>query len=60
MAHLALLRDASRRVIRIRCALVILQMTRDTRGRVEVVVSVHVTQTALHVDVRPGQRKCGL
>jgi len=35
-------------------------MTRDARGRVEVVVSVHVAQTALHVDVRPGQRKCGL
>jgi len=60
VAHFALLRDASRRVIRIRGALVILHMTRNTRGRVEVVVSVHMTQTALHIDVRPGQRKRGL
>lgn len=47
-------------MIRIRGPLEILQVTRHARGRGEVVVSVHVTLTALHVDMRPGQRERGL
>ena len=49
VADLAGLRDSRRRVIRIRCALVILQVAPDARGRGEIEIPVRVALIALQV-----------
>ena len=51
VANIALLRKSSRDVIRIGCALVVIQMATDTRGRRQVVVSVLVAIGALKLQV---------
>src|SRR5215475_8564334 len=55
MADLTLLWDSCRHVIRIRRALVILQMTSDARGTGEIKVSVRMALLTLQLRVPSGQ-----
>jgi len=54
VANVAGLREPGRGVIRVRCAVVVLQMTRSTSSACQVVVSVYMALSALHTGVRAG------
>jgi hypothetical protein len=60
MANLALLREASRRVVRVIRTLEVFQMAADARRAAQVVVPVSMAQRTRHADMRPRQRESGL
>jgi len=59
VAHVTLLRESGRNVIRVICALKILQVTADTTGCAYVVVAVDMALATLHSCMRAGERPTG-